>query len=161
MSHLSGHLLALEYLARIGAGAVGTSMTVELGTVSHGSSVLSVSLDGALEALTFGDGRHINLVACGEDVCLNLLRQSVAFRILELQLSDVSLIGNAGLVKMAFERLVNQFLSLVYEANLYRAVSVVLHGLNLRNHTGSGLKYGNRCQYAVFVENLCHSNFGS
>ena len=87
----------------------------------------------------------INLVACGEDVCLNLLRQSVAFRILKLQLSDVSLIGNAGLVKMGLlSGLFTSFSLLSTKPTCTAAVSVVLHGLNLRNHTGSGLKYGNR-----------------
>ena len=48
-------------------------MTMELGTVSHRSSVLAVSLDGALETFTFGNSSCINLIACCEDVCLDFV----------------------------------------------------------------------------------------
>src|SRR5699024_3862411 len=72
-AHVSGHSLALEHLAGRGAGAVGTLMTMELGTVSHRSSVLTKSLDRALESLTFGDRGCVNLVASRKDVCLDLV----------------------------------------------------------------------------------------
>ena len=48
-------------------------MTMELGAVSHRSSVLSVTLDGALEAFTFGDRGCVYLVACCEDISLDLI----------------------------------------------------------------------------------------
>ena len=57
-------------------------MTVELGTVSHGSSGLAISLDSALEAFTFGNSGSVDLVALGEDVCLNLVFYGILFRIL-------------------------------------------------------------------------------
>src|SRR5699024_91249 len=55
VTHLSRHLLAFEHLARIRCSAVGTGMTMELGTVCHRSSALSVTLNCALKTFTFGD----------------------------------------------------------------------------------------------------------
>ena len=59
-------------------------MTVELGTVSHGSSVLAMSLDGALEAFTFGNSGGINPIADGEDICLDLIFYGILAGILQL-----------------------------------------------------------------------------
>ena len=50
---------------------------------------------------------------------------------------------------------------LVNEANLYGLVAVVLNGLDLCYNAGTSLKYGYGNQYAVVVENLSHSDFGS
>ena len=62
-------------------------MTVELGTVLHRSSVLAESLDGALEAFTFGDCRCIYMIADRKDVCLDLLRNLVLACVLKTELS--------------------------------------------------------------------------
>ena len=55
-------------------------MTMELGTVSHRSSVLAVSLDCALEAFTFGNSGCIYLVASCEDISLDLLLYCIALQ---------------------------------------------------------------------------------
>ena len=70
---MTWHVLTLEYASWCCCRAVGTSMTMVLRTMSHRSSGLSVSLNSALEALTFGDCSSINLLACCENVCLNLI----------------------------------------------------------------------------------------
>ena len=49
---------------------------------------------------------------------------------------------------------------LVCEADLYCAVAVVLNSLDLCYHTGTCLKNRYRNQYAVFIEDLSHSDFG-
>ena len=76
-------------------------MSVELGTVSHGSSVLSVSLNRALETFSFGNRRRVDLVAGRENVSLDLILYGILFRVVKLQFADKSLVGNASLVKMA------------------------------------------------------------
>ena len=64
-------------------------------------------LDGALESLTFGNRGRIHLVARSEDVCLDLLRQRILGCVVELELSYISLAGNASLIEMALQRLVH------------------------------------------------------
>ena len=51
-AHMSRHAFTLEYLARIRTSTVGTLMTMEFRTMSHRSSVLTMSLDRALESFT-------------------------------------------------------------------------------------------------------------
>ena len=47
------------------------------------------------------------------------------------------------------------------EAHLDRSIAVIFHGLDLRDHHGAGQEHRYRCQNAVLVENLCHSDFCS
>ena len=56
---------------------------------------------------------------------------------------------------------VNNLVFLVYKANLYSLVSVVLYCLDLCYYTRTSLKYGNWNQCSVFVEDLSHSDFSS
>ena len=70
---MSWHSFALEYAAWSGCGTVGTLMTMELGAVSHRSSVLAISLDSTLESFTLGNSCNINLIACCEDFCLDFI----------------------------------------------------------------------------------------
>ena len=148
---------------------------MELGTMSHRSSVLTESLDCALESLTFGNSSCIDLVACCEDVSLDLLCQCILLSVFKLELSDISLAGYASLLEVSLLSLVNavsvdyiflpacsvnNLFFLVNEANLYCLVSVVLYGLNLCYYTGTSLKYGYGNQHAIFIEDLSHSDFG-
>ena len=50
-------------------------MAMEFRTVGHRASVLSETLDRALEAFSLGDTYHVNAVAVLKNVCLDLLRQ--------------------------------------------------------------------------------------
>ena len=117
---------------------------MELGTMCHRSSVLSISLDGALEAFTLGNSGCVNLIACREDVSLNLIFYGILFSILKLEFSYISLVRNASLIKMTFLWLADQFVPLVNKTNLHCFVTIVLSRLNLCYHTGSCLKYGYR-----------------
>ena len=138
---MSRHSLALEYTARGGTCTIGTLMTMELGTMSHRSSVLSKSLDCALEALTFGDCRSIYLIACSEDVSFDLCTKGVLLSVLKLELSYISLGAYASLLEVALlcfvntmsvydlllaaGILVNNLILLVNEAYLYSTVAVI------------------------------------
>src|SRR5699024_8362530 len=86
VTHLSRHLLSFEYLARIRCSTVRTSVTMELGTMSHRSSALAVTLDRALESFTFGDCCRIDVVAFREDISLDLLRQCIFLCIVKSEL---------------------------------------------------------------------------
>src|SRR5699024_146422 len=139
MSHLAGHLLTLEYLAGIRCSAVGTCMTMVFGTVSHGSSGLSVSLDRALETFTFGDCSCVDVIACSKDISFDFLSNFIFCSVLESELLQESLYRNVFFVKMSFCRFVYQLLSDIAVSNLDCSVSVVLFGFHLSNNTGTSL----------------------
>ena len=176
-AHVARHPLALEHAARRGAGAVGTLMAMEFGTVSHGTSVLSESLDGALESFSFADCRSVDFVACREDISLDFLSQRILGCVFESEFSHISLAGDSGLVEVSLHRFIHTmsvndfFLAclvsvddpflLIHKTDLHRFVPVVFHGLDLSHHAGTGLKDGYRNEYAVVVEDLSHSDFGS
>ena len=82
-------------------------MTVELGTVAHRSSVLSESLDCALEAFTFGNCSSVDLVAFCEDVSLDLVAELVLCSVFKLEFLYVLLNSNASLVEVALHSLAN------------------------------------------------------
>ena len=92
-------------------------MTMEFGTVCHRSSVLAMSLDSALKALTFGDGSRVNLVACSKDIRLDLVLNGIFLGILKTKLSYISLGTHAGLLEMCYYRIVHKLLSLVNITN--------------------------------------------
>ena len=72
-AHLAGADLALEDTAGVGGGAHGTGVTVDgAAAVAHGSALSAPALDDALVALTLADAGHVNVIALGEGICLNL-----------------------------------------------------------------------------------------
>ena len=144
--------------------------------MSHGTSVLSVSLDRALESFSFGDRRCVDLISGFKYISLDLISKCIIAHIFKFELSHISFGGNPCLVKMTFHGLAHAmsvndlFLSilvlvgdsffLVNEAYLNRLITVVLHRLDLRHHAGAGLKYGYGNQASVLFEDLSHSDFG-
>ena len=132
-------------------------MTMEFRTVSHRTSVLSMSLDCTLESFTFGNSGCINFVSSCKYISFDLASKCIFLCVVKSELSDISLSGYTSFCKMSHLSLVNAmsvndfFLSvlvlvddsflLVNKANLYCAVTVVLCGLHLCYYTRSSLKY--------------------
>ena len=132
-------------------------MTMEFRTVSHRTSVLSMSLDCTLESFTFGNSGCINFVSSCKYISFDLASKCIFLCVVKSELSDISLAGNACLIEVSFQCLVyamsvndfflsvlifvNDSFLLVNKANLYCAVTVVFCGLNLCYHTRSSLKY--------------------
>ena len=130
-------------------------MTMEFGTMSHRSSVLSKSLNSALESFTFGDCSCIDLIACCEDVCFDLICKIVLCCILKFELSYISLSRNTGFSEMshfsfvytmsvsdflfAVGIFVDNFFFLINETNLYSAVTIVFNGFDLCYYTRTSL----------------------
>jgi hypothetical protein len=134
-------------------------MAMIFGSVSHGSSVLAVLLDRALISFALGNSGRVDMIAGGEDVCLNLLLHFVGLGILEAELFQKSLAGYSGFVKCALLRLADKLFLLVDKSDLDSLVSVVLLGLDLGYHARTGFKNGNRGKASVFAEDLGHTNF--
>ena len=76
-------------------------MTMEFGTMSHGTSVLTESLDCALESLTFGNSRCINLISGCKHIGFNFASECILLCIFKAELSDVSLAGYASLFEVS------------------------------------------------------------
>ena len=162
-AHVTGHSLALVDSARIRRRSVGTLMTVELGTVAHGSSVLSQSLDSALEAFTFCNCSDIDLVAFCEDVSLDLVAELVICSVFKFKFLNVLLNRCAGLVEVALHCLANAVavsnflvallvncgdsLFCLTKANLNCLITIVLDSLDLCYDTGACLKDCNRDEF--------------
>ena len=118
MSHVTWHMFSFENLARIGASAVGTCMTMIFRTVSHRSSGLAMSLDGALEAFTFGNCSSIDVISCCKDVSLDFLSNLILAGIVKSELFYKSFYSYTSFIEVAFLRFVDQFLSDLAESNL-------------------------------------------
>ena len=82
-------------------------MTVELGTVLHGASVLAESLDRTLESFTFGNTGSIDSLAYFKDISLDLFAEFVFFCIFKTELSDISLCRNVRFFKVSHLGLVH------------------------------------------------------
>ena len=149
-------------------------MSVELGTVLHGSSVLTKSLDCTLEAFSLGDRRCVDVISVSEDVCLDLIAYIVFSAVLKAELSDVSLGSGAGLLEMscfslgctvsvcdlliALAVLLNNLVFHIDKADLDCFIAVILCGLNLSYYAGTCLKYGNGDKLSVICKDLSHSD---
>ena len=119
-SHVAGHSFALEDSARIGRRSVGTLVAMELGTVSHRSSVLSQSLDCALEAFTLGNCSRVDLVAFREDIGLDLIAELIICSVFKLEFLYVLSDRYAGLFEVALHSLAHT----VAVSNLFFAALV-------------------------------------
>ena len=157
--------------------SVGTLVTVELGAVAHRSSVLSESLDRALEAFTLCNCSSVDLVALCEDISLDLVAELIICSVFKFEFLYVLFDLYAGLVEVTLHRLayavaVSNFLlaALVNcgdaclrlaEADLNCFVAVVLNGLDLCYDTGACLENCYRDECSVFPEDLSHADLGS
>ena len=120
---------------------------MEFGTVSHRTSVLSKSLNSALETFTFGNCSCVDLVAFCKDISFDHITQVVLSCVLKFELFYKSLSGYTSFCKMSHLSFVNTmsvsdfFLSvcilvdnsffLVSKCNLYCTVSIVLNSFDL------------------------------
>ena len=80
-------------------------MTMEFRTMSHGTSVLTESLDCALESLTFGNCSSVDFVALCKDISFDNISKFVLVCVLKFELSDVSLSGYTSFCKGVYPRL--------------------------------------------------------
>ena len=130
-------------------------MTVEFRTVSHRSSVLTKSLDRALETFTFGNSSCVYFVAFCEDISFDLICKFVICSVLESEFANKSLAAYASFVKVTFLCFVHtmsvsdfffaccifadNFFFLINKTNLHCTVTIVLYGFNLSNVAWSSL----------------------
>ena len=135
-------------------------MSVEFGTVSHRTSVLSVSLDCTLETFTFGNCSSIYFITICKDISFDFLCKCVFCCIFKFKFSYISLTCNTCFFEVSlksfintmsvdnffvtFSIFVNNFVFFVYECNLNCFVSVVFYCFNLCYYT---CLYGNKTSH--------------
>ncbi len=159
-AHLARAAGALEDTAGISARAAGTDVTVD-GAAAVGLALdgKAAALDDALVAVALAGAGHVNEIADLEHIGLDDGAELQLAAIVEVELAQVLLGGNAGLVEMADFRLGQLLFSHVLKAQLNSLITILFGGLLLRNDTGARFDHGDRDHTAVFVEDLRHANF--
>ena len=117
-----------------------------------------MTLDGASITFTFAGAACVDHVAASEGVSLDNVADVVCAAIVHSEFLKDFLGRNVSLFKVTFGGL-GEFLGFyVAETNLDGVVTVVLHGLLLDDHAGTGFNHSDRDDLAGFVENLGHTD---
>ena len=114
-----------------------------------------MALDQALEALSLGGRGHIDQLALGEDVALELLADLQA--VVAPDLGDVPVGIGAGLLELAQQRLGDLPLGDRRKGQPDRRVAVLLDGPQPEDAAGPHLEHGHGRDGAVGVEDLRHA----
>ena len=135
-------------------------MTVDrAAAVGHGGAACAVALHNALIAVAFADAGNVDLVAGSEGVSLDFVADVHVGSAVQLELLQVLLGGNAGLLQVACLRLAELLLGDVAKAQLDGYVAVGLNGLLLGNDAGACFHDGHRDHLAALIEDLGHTHF--
>ena len=135
-------------------------MTVDRAAAVGGRGTLCVpSLDNALIAMTLGDAGHVNMIACGEQVSLDLSTDFEVSSIVELKFLEMLLGRNACLLEMTEFRLGQLFLSDIAVSQLHGNIAIVFDCLLLSDDTGTRFNNGNGDHAAGLIEDLGHAHF--
>ena len=127
--------------------------------VGHGGAASAVALHNALIAVALGNTGDIDHVASGEGVSLHNIAHVHVSGALQLELLQVLLSLDAGLLQVASLRLGQLGLLDVFEAQLDGCVAVGLDGLLLSDGAGACFHDGNRDHLAALIEDLGHTHF--
>ena len=119
----------------------------------------AAALDNALVAVALAGAGHVNEVADLEHIRLDDGAELQLAAVVEGELAQVLLGGNASLVEMADFGLGQLLFSNVLIAQLDCLITILLGGLLLGDDTGARFDHGDRDHVAVFVEDLRHANF--
>ena len=109
--------------------------------------------------MALGDAGNVDLVAGSEGVSLNFVADVHVSSVLQLELLQVLLGGNASLLQVACLGLAQLVLLDVAKAELDGGVAVGLNGLLLGNDAGACFHNGNRDDLAALIEDLGHAHF--
>ena len=157
---MTGHLLAGHDAGRIGVGAHGTDGAVDrANAVGVALDVGVPALDNAGVALTLAGADDVDLVTSGEDISLDDVTDVHLFGLVQAELFQILLGGNASLLEVTLHGLVDLLVGQVLKTQLNRGVTVIFHSLLLHDGAGAGLDDGNRDHIALFVKDLCHADF--
>ena len=134
--------------------------------VSLREAVLVPTLDDARVAVALGGAVGIYLIACREDVCLELVAHLEAFDGSKAHFFEDLAGGNARLLELPEVGLVEDVLALLFvldliEAELEGAVAVRFDRLDLNDGAGARFHDGDGDHLAVFREDLRHADLAA
>ena len=117
-----------------------------------------MAFDCAGITFTFAGAASVDHIAASEGVSLDNIADIVAAAIVHPEFSEDFLGSYVSLLKVTFGGL-GEFLGFyVAETNLDGVVAVVLYGLLLDDHAGTGFNHSYRDDFARFVEDLSHTD---
>ena len=159
-AQVTGHLLAGHDAGGVGVGAHGAHAAVDRADAVAVALDMSVpALDHAGVALALAGTDDVDLVAGGKDVRLDDVADVHFGGLLQTELLQILLGGDAGLFKVALHGLVDLPLGQVLKAQLDGSVAVVFHSFLLHHGAGAGFDDGDRDHVALFVKDLGHADF--
>ena len=156
---MAGQLFALHYTAGVGAGAVGTGVTMHrTGTVGILQGVGIEALDYAGIAFTFGSTADIYRIACGEGICFDDVADVQGGDIVQTEFFQGLLQGYVRLGKVTLDRFGGSLVAECAETDLHGLITVVFDCLLLHYHAGAGLYDRYRYYVALFIKELGHTD---
>ena len=137
-------------------------MTVDgAAAVGHSAAAGVPALDNALEALTLADAGHVDVIALGKGVGLDLVAHVHLGGLGELELLEHFLHGDFSLLQVTLLRLGELPFRNVLEAQLYGVVAVLLLGLLLHHDAGTCFDHSDRDDLTGFVKDLGHTDLSA
>ena len=129
--------------------------------VGHPTAAGVPALDDALVALTLADAGHVNVIALGKGIRLDLVAHVHLCCFVQLEFLEHFLHGNFRLLQVALFRLGELPFRNVLEAQLYGVVAVLLLGLLLDHDAGTCLDHSDRDDLTGFVKDLGHADLSA
>ena len=137
-------------------------MTVDgAAAVGHPAASGVPALDNALEALTLADAGHVDVIALGKGVGLNLVAHVHLSCLVQLEFLEHFLHGDFRLLQVTLFRLGELPLGHVLEAQLHGVVAVLLLGLLLHHDAGACFDDSDRDDLTGFVKDLGHADLSA
>lgn len=154
VTHVTGHLDALEDARRIGALTDRTGVTLEVRTMRHRTAALTPALDATLEALTLGGADDVDLLDISEISDGNDLADLVLLAVLDADLTKEADRLDASLGEVTSHGLVHVLGLDVAETDLDGVIAVGCLSFNLRDSAGASLDDRDGNDVVVLVPNL-------
>ena len=161
VTHVTGHLDALEDARRVSALTDGTRMTLEVGTVRHRTAALTPALDATLETLTLGGTDDVDLLDIGEIGDGDDLADLVLLAVLDADLTKETNGLDAGLGEVTSHGLVHVLGLDIAETDLDGVIAVGCLSFNLRDSAGASLDDRDGDDVVVLVPNLGHADLAA
>ncbi len=139
VTHVTGHLDALEDARRIGALTDRTGVTLEVRTMRHRTAALTPALDATLEALTLGGTDDVDLLDISEISDGDDLADLVLLAVLDADLTKEADRLDASLGEVTSHGLVHVLGLDVAETDLDGVIAVGCLSFNLRDSAGASL----------------------
>src|SRR5690606_16111222 len=122
----------------------------------------AVTLHDTLETLTFRHSGHGDGIASAEERCVNGLTDLNPFNFFSLRSAGAEFLYiTSRATLMAKIRLTKTTLLLLAGSYLHGVIAILIGGFDAGHGKRLNLEHGHRKAFALFIEDLSHSIFGS